>query len=291
MVYEEPYASWCLEPRRNGERYDASLLGMVRRDRNHPSVVIWGLLNETPDGPVFRHAASVLPALRRLDDSRMVMLNSGRWDRGGSGVPTSTFGPTTRPPASTHNSSMHGIGALGIGWDPGQLAFHPGARRVCRGPLDAPADERIQFAVAFPQHRPAGNHRRPRASQRPGPLQRLYQSPRGGHGIEVPKSLRRPPRRSDRTAFAATGNGSYAADTTALAVTDAHRCRQDLRRGGRFSAAANPAGPWSMVAFRRGRSPTPTKFALFPLRHLQRSSSQPVQPRVGKLGGLGGRLP
>lgn len=81
MVYEEPYAAWCLQASpKMAERYDESLFGMVRRDRNHPSVIIWGLLNETHDGPVFRHAAAALPKLRELDDSRMVLLNSGRWD-------------------------------------------------------------------------------------------------------------------------------------------------------------------------------------------------------------------
>jgi len=81
MVYEEAYASWCLaDSPKMAERYDESILGMIRRDRNHPSVTTWGLLNETPEGPVFRHAVSLLPAVRKLDDSRMVMLNSGRWD-------------------------------------------------------------------------------------------------------------------------------------------------------------------------------------------------------------------
>ncbi len=53
---------------------------MVRRDRNHPSVVIWGLLNETYDGPVFRHAVHYLARLRELDDTRLALLGSGGWD-------------------------------------------------------------------------------------------------------------------------------------------------------------------------------------------------------------------
>jgi len=81
MVYEEPYAAWCMsDSPKFARRYDDSVLGMVLRDRNHSSVAMWGLLNETPDGPVFRHALGFLPALRERDDSRMVMLNSGRWD-------------------------------------------------------------------------------------------------------------------------------------------------------------------------------------------------------------------
>ena len=81
MVYEESYASWCLEDSPNmGERYDRSTFEMILRDRNHPSLVIWGLLNETKDGPVFRHAHACLPRLREWDDTRLVLLNSGRWD-------------------------------------------------------------------------------------------------------------------------------------------------------------------------------------------------------------------
>ena len=73
MVYEEAYASWCLaDSPQMAERFDESILGMVRRDRNHPSVTMWGLLNETPDGPVFRHAISVLPALRQKMNTSII---------------------------------------------------------------------------------------------------------------------------------------------------------------------------------------------------------------------------
>ena len=81
MVYNESFASQGLDSSSvMFDRFDRSTLGMVRRDRNHPSVVMWGLLNETFDGPIFRHAVAILPRLRLLDQSRMVLLGSGRWD-------------------------------------------------------------------------------------------------------------------------------------------------------------------------------------------------------------------
>ena len=82
MVYEESFASWLLEDSPwMKARYCAAVDGMVRRDRNHPCLTIWGLLNETFDGPVYRVAQQYLPDLRQLDDSRLVLLSSGRWDR------------------------------------------------------------------------------------------------------------------------------------------------------------------------------------------------------------------
>jgi hypothetical protein len=61
-------------------RFDASLAGVLRRDRNHPSIVIWCLLNEISTGPQFQHAVESLPLVKYLDDTRLVWLNSGCFD-------------------------------------------------------------------------------------------------------------------------------------------------------------------------------------------------------------------
>ncbi len=82
LVYNESYAAFPFaETPRMAERFDRSISEIVRRDRNHPSVVIWGLLNEVHDNSLFRHAAASLPLLHALDGTRMAMLNSGRWDK------------------------------------------------------------------------------------------------------------------------------------------------------------------------------------------------------------------
>jgi hypothetical protein len=62
------------------ERWDRSITAVVRRDRNHPCIVMWSLLNEVKDGRLFRHAAQSLAMVRQLDQSRMILLGSGRFD-------------------------------------------------------------------------------------------------------------------------------------------------------------------------------------------------------------------
>ncbi|MBP8129846.1 MAG: hypothetical protein KA184_09745 [Candidatus Hydrogenedentes bacterium] len=81
MVYEETLAGWCLaDSPQMATRFDGNIREAILRDRNHPCLTIFGLLNETADGPVFRRAVDALTWLRALDDTRLVLLNSGRWD-------------------------------------------------------------------------------------------------------------------------------------------------------------------------------------------------------------------
>ena len=81
LVYEECQASCAWEDSpRMAERFDRALREMILRDRHHPSIVIWGLMNEQKDGPVFRHGVGALSLVRELDPTRLVLLNGGRYD-------------------------------------------------------------------------------------------------------------------------------------------------------------------------------------------------------------------
>lgn len=94
LVYEECAAAWGMQDYPNMPFHMSAYLdNMIRRDRSHVSVGIWGIFNEQagPNGvmrsrrlagttKVFEFAVSYLPQMRRLDNTRLILLSSGRWD-------------------------------------------------------------------------------------------------------------------------------------------------------------------------------------------------------------------
>jgi len=82
LVHEESMAGWELSDSPGmTDCYDRSIREMILRDRNRPSIVMWGMLNEYPKNAVFEHAVMALGLVRSLDTTRVVMLNSGRTDK------------------------------------------------------------------------------------------------------------------------------------------------------------------------------------------------------------------
>jgi hypothetical protein len=82
LIYEECFASsrFSASPQQADFMRNA-FRELVMRDRNHPSVVIWGVMNEIyAREPQFAGGVKALAVIRSLDTSRMVLLNSGRWD-------------------------------------------------------------------------------------------------------------------------------------------------------------------------------------------------------------------
>ena len=91
LIHQEHFGSWQFEDSpQMFPRWERSIGEVILRDRNHPSVVQWGLLNETPGGPLHDRAADSLPFVRALDPSRVVVLNSGGSVRGTLSNPGST---------------------------------------------------------------------------------------------------------------------------------------------------------------------------------------------------------
>lgn len=84
LVWAEPACPSRYSPAA-AAAFEAQLEGMVERDGNHPSIVIWGLYNEEwgldwdiPGSPARAEAArAAYGRLRALDDSRPIVENSG----------------------------------------------------------------------------------------------------------------------------------------------------------------------------------------------------------------------
>ncbi|MBN1845341.1 MAG: hypothetical protein JW810_06625 [Sedimentisphaerales bacterium] len=263
MVYEESYAGWCLaDSPQMARRYDESVLGMIRRDRNHPSVVIWGLLNETPDGGVFRHAAGLLPTLRAKDDSRMVLLNSGSWHaQAGSLGGIESWHPAGRvDPCVTRNGTDHVIKGLGITWQPGQLAFHPGRNgeySVVR--WRAPREAEVEISASFKSIAERATTDVHVLHNGRALFDGLINVGDGGPKAQFSGSVVVRPGDTIDCAVG-YGNGDYGADTTALDVVIKIAGGKVYNAAADFSLADDPNRPWSYGHLASAAAPEPATF-------------------------------
>jgi hypothetical protein len=270
MVYEESYASMWIEPSpKMAERFDAGVCELVRRDRNHPCVIMWGLLNESPDHPAFHHAVKMLPMVRELDDTRIIMLNSGRYDGVGmgsgigavAGILAWPKGATTEPWVGK-NVSKGVVQALGITWPSGYLAFHPGPKNeysVVR--WTAPASGEIEISARF----------QGLASPATTDVHVFHK----GHAIfdallningsanEAGLTKRFAVAAGDTIDCAVGfGNGSHGGDTTGL-VFSVKQAGKTYDATAEFSPDANPNGVWSYGQFPPGAAPNASSLAIY----------------------------
>jgi hypothetical protein len=266
MVYEESFASWPMQDSPQlAARWNQAVGELIRRDRNHPSVVIWGLLNEVRDSAHFRLAAASLPAVRQLDDTRMVLLNSGRWDLAGND--SSVFdrleiwhSPAGREPWVTLNPSDKPVETpFSFIWPARQVAVHPGPHgeySVVR--WTAPAAERYVVEVTFQglAHATTDAHvlhnGRPLFSAR---LNLDNQPNTARHAVSLTLT-------PDETLdfVVGWGNGSYGSDSTALTVKIKAGGGRTFDLAADFSGRKNPASPWAYGCLPPGAKPDTAAF-------------------------------
>jgi hypothetical protein len=254
-----------------GQRFDRSQSELMRRDRNHPSIVIWGLLNEAANTPSFRHAVGMLPLVRALDNSRMVFLNAGRYDGliAGANDPFSRVNlwhnPGGREPWIVLNPLTEPIETpFGFAWPPRQICLHPGEKgefSVAR--WTAPESGRCQVRGTF-----TGLPKSPATTD-------VHVLHRGRPLFEGLLNLRGSP---NSVSYSGTievtqggtidfvvgfGNQSYGSDTTGLEASLQYESGAAFELAKDFSKSMNPRGPWSWGFFKPGPTPDAAAFVLY----------------------------
>jgi hypothetical protein len=283
MVYDESYAAWCVTPSpRMPERWSRCTAGMIRRDRNHPSVVMWGLLNETSNGPVFVHAVESLKLVKSLDDTRVVMLNSGRFDNQLSEAPVDpaaagrvvlpeawVVGRGFQVPFVACNRSGADIDNDGTVFPAGPVSLHVGMSgelAVLRFTSPADGEYRIRSTFKGIAGPPAGGPITTGAVCILSGAEKVFSDKIncGGRGNETAYDATLALRKGQTVdVVSGSGDAAFNSDTTRVDISvtgpdgRTHEAAKDWSIG-----KGNPNGPWSYGWMPPGE-PDPAKFAAF----------------------------
>ena len=272
LVYEESFASSGMdESPKMVERFDQAVGDLIRRDRNHPSIVIWGLLNEAANNAAFHHATHMLPLVRALDNSRLVFLNAGRYDgltAGGSGPFSKVnlwHGPNGNEPWVVFNPQAEPIQTpFGFAWPAHRMCLHPGASgefSVVR--WTAPESGSCTVKATF-----TGMSTTPATTD----VHVLHQGRSLFDGWLNLKGLpntatfsqRLSVNKGERIDFAVGfGNESYGSDSTGLEATIQWESGATGDAAKDFSKSRNPNGPWSYGFFKPGPAPDAATFTAY----------------------------
>ena len=272
MVYEESFASSGMDDSpKMPELFDRSVAELIQRDRNHPSIVIWGLLNEAVNNPSFHHATQMLPLVRSLDLSRMVFLNAGRydnqlaagsgpfskvhrWSGSGGGEPWIVLNPENEPIETP----------FGFAWPPHQVCLHPGPNgefSVAR--WTALASGQVTISARF-----TGLPQSPATTD----VHLLHQGRPlfdgfinvSGHSNSAAYSGRIGVAQGDKVDFVVGfGNQSYGSDTTSLEASLQFNSGTTYDLAKDFSHSKNPDGAWSYGVMKPGPRPEAATFARY----------------------------
>ncbi|MBQ9873456.1 MAG: hypothetical protein IJM30_03240 [Thermoguttaceae bacterium] len=311
LVYDECLAGWQYEscPERPA-RYEAQTLGMIRRDRNHPSVVIWGLLNETFDSQLVLQAARLLDKVRDLDPDGVVFLNSGSFDAFAKSAPiTANYAIWRRDggafmPGVIKNETSESFFFDGTQWESKTLFLHPGdvdreyvalrwaAPKDCVCDLTARFNDVVVHGSATVDLRLVKETAEGRTELWNGRLNLegagksaaiSTQSEKGAQLID--KSALEFKKGESLSLVVGIGDGDGHGDTTAVdfKITCDDGTVFDARED--FSSERNPSGAWSYGWLPSGESPNLDEFSLFDLGQ----KTLRVEP-IGRFANPGSRV-
>jgi len=101
LIYAESSLAWIRNSPRIQEHGRREVKELIERDRNHPSVVIWGIYNENPPAMAI-NGAELAHWARAIDPTRVIVENSG-----GSLAIDQDFGWTDRAYILPNRQSQH----------------------------------------------------------------------------------------------------------------------------------------------------------------------------------------